>query len=60
MKKFLIYFVFIILFSCIGFFVFGDDFDIYLGNVNNVVIYNLNVLFIMDLLGSMGFYDNIS
>ena len=58
MKKLSTFFASITLFSCIGFSAFGDDLDIYLGNANNAVTYNPNVLFIMDSSGSMGSYDN--
>ena len=60
MKKLSTYLASITLFSCIGFSAFGDDLDIYLGNANNAVTYNPNVLFIMDSSGSMGSYDNTS
>ncbi|WP_334021207.1 PilC/PilY family type IV pilus protein [Alteromonas sp. S015] len=60
MKKLSTYIASITLFSCIGFSAFGDDLDIYLGNANNAVTYNPNVLFIMDSSGSMGSYDNTS
>ncbi|WP_394221106.1 PilC/PilY family type IV pilus protein [Alteromonas gracilis] len=58
MKKLTTYFASLALFSCIGFSAFGDDLDIYLGNANNAVTYNPNVLFIMDSSGSMRAYDN--
>lgn len=56
---FISFIILCLLFVCIGVSVLVDDLDIYLGLLVNLVIYNFNVFFIMDMLGSMISIDNI-